>query len=200
MTEVYDLNPMPHVVTVRCPACDGMASFEFAEIVTIERREDIPFFDQSSQFEYRKFQDPGTGHYWHAAIYQAGLHGPAAGIRDLPAGYKPEQWAHSPFLRRADQTDRGAIHCPACGHRKAHVLDWPADAWYLISHRGQVLWAFNRDSVVQIRDFIASETREVKDHGWQHLLRKIPTLFKTRNNRDSVVKKLNKLLRATTQP
>lgn len=193
MTEIYETNPMPDVLAVKCPKCGGPAEFEFATIVQISERKDIPYFQDSKHFDYHKFRD-SSGQNWHGAVYFPAVHGSLEAIKDLPEEYDPKAWAHSKFWRSKHITDWGSLRCSKCSHGSRHHLDWPDDAWYIITHKGQPLWAFNRDSAVEVRDFIASTDRQLNDYEWSKLLLKIPTTFKTKNNRDDIVKKLNKLL------
>jgi len=57
MSGIYDWNPMPHEVDIKCPSCDEHALFEFAEVVKISLKKDVPFFERSNLFEYCQFKD-----------------------------------------------------------------------------------------------------------------------------------------------
>lgn len=50
MTGTYDWNPMPHKVDIKCPSCGSRALFEFAEIVKISLKKDVPFFENSARY------------------------------------------------------------------------------------------------------------------------------------------------------
>jgi len=127
MTGTYDWNPMPHKVDIKCPACAEHSVFEFAEVVKIALKKDVPFFEQSDLFEYYLFKD-SCGHNWHGATYYANLHGGStAAIRDLPEGYVPENWNHlavltakreNPIFCNGHQTLFTPSHTKAkfCGH------------------------------------------------------------------------------------
>lgn len=194
MTGTYDWNPMPHTVEVSCPECSNHAIFEFAEVVRIELKKDIKFFEDNDLFEYKIFSD-SCGHKWHGALYFAGLHGNStSAISELPDGYKREFWSHSKYLYRSHGTDLGSIRCTNCNLNKKHILKWPNEAYFSVEHKGEQLWAFNRESSVDLRDFIKSIERNVDDYKWRNFLLHIPTVFKKKNNRDIVVKKLNRLL------
>jgi len=194
MTAMYEWNPMPHVVDINCPSCGEHALFEFAEVVKIALKKDVPFFEESDLFEYRRFKN-SCGHFWHGAIYYANLHGGSTrAIRDLPEGYKPEYWNHSRYMMSSHPSDLGAVICGCCYLRKPYVLQWPNDAYFSISIKGQQLWAFNRESAVALRDYIASNERKTNQFKWSHFLLHVPTTFKKQNVRDGVVKKLNKAI------
>lgn len=194
MTGTYDWNPMPHTVEVSCPDCRNNALFEFAEVTRIELKKDVGFFKESDLFDYQIFKD-SCGHNWHAAIYFAGLHGSSiAAITELPEGYKPECWSHSRYLYRNHGTDLGSIRCSSCNLNQKHALNWPDEAYFLMEYKREQLWAFNRESAVDLRDYINSTERNVDDYRWSHFLLHIPTVFKKQNARESIVKKINKLL------
>ena len=194
MTGTYDWNPMPHKVDIKCPSCGEHGFFEFAEVVKISLKKDVPFFEESDLFDYSPFKD-SCGHKWHGAIYYASLHGGSTeAIRDLPEGYKPEDWNHSKYLTRNHGLDLGAFSCGSCQARKSYILQWPNDAYYSISFKGELLWAFNRESAVDLRDYIASSERKAEKYKWASFLLHIPTSFKKQNARDSVVKQINRVL------
>jgi hypothetical protein len=194
MTGTYDWNPMPHKVEIKCPACSGYCVFEFAEVVKIELKKDVPFFEKSDIFEYSMFTD-SCGHKWHGAIYFANLHGGSINsITSLPEGYSPENWSHSKYLTRNHGLDLGAFSCSHCQTRKPYILQWPIDAYYSFSYKGEVLWAFNRESAVDLRDYIGSKERITEKFKWASFLLHVPTVFKKQNARDNIVKQINKVL------
>jgi hypothetical protein len=193
VTELYDWNPMPHRLDVTCPACGKRAVFEFAEIVRI-RPKDREYFKTSKLFDCRVFQD-SCGHNWRGAVYYAGLHGgSSAELRHLPDGYKSEYWAHSPYLYRSHGLDIGAVRCNNCGVRRKHDLAWSDDAYFKVDYKGQRLWAFDRESAAELRDYIASPDRGLRHRTWKAFLRHVPTLFKERGTRQTVLKRLDRLL------
>lgn len=194
MTGTYDWNPMPHKVDIKCPVCGGHSIFEFAEVVKIALKKDVPFFEQSDVFDYSMFTD-SCGHKWHGAIYFANLHGGSTdAITSLPEGYSPEHWDHSKYLTRNHSLDLGAFACSHCQTRKPYMLQWPQDAYFSISYKSEVLWAFNRESAVELRDYIASSERKTEKFRWSKFLLHVPTVFKKQNARDNIVKQINKVL------
>jgi sarcosine oxidase delta subunit len=199
MTGTYEWNPMPHRVDVRCPSCAAHARFEFAEAVRISRKADVPFFEQSRFFDYEFVERREHGQSYHAAIFCAGIHGTdTLAIKRLPDGYDASQWNHSRYAVRSHSTTRGAVVCPACGLRRRHDLMWPTDAWFQCEVRGDVLWAFHRESTIALRDFVASKKR--KRSRWSSFLLHVPTVFLTANVRDEVVAKLDGLLAVSAVP
>ena len=197
MTGTYESNPMPHVVSVRCPSCAAHARFEFAEVARISRKSDVPFFQKSRLFDYQLFEGRWHGQAWHGAIFYAGLHGTGTRVlRNLPEGYAPSDWDHSRYLVRGHGTDRGALVCHACGLRRRHVLQWPAEAWFQIEYRRQVLWAFDRSSAIALLDHIRSADRRKRRQGpWSSMLLHVPGAFLEASARELIVKRLERVLR-----
>lgn len=185
---------MPHRVNVRCPKCGLCAVFEFAEVVRIELKKDVAFFQKSSLFDYRKLKD-SCGHRWHAALYYPGLHGGVDAIGALPDGYKPDDWSHSKYLYRSHGLDIGSIYCQGCHLRTKHELSWPEEAFFSIQYQNKHLWAFDRESAVQLKDFIASNNRNVESFKRQCFLLHIPSEFKQKRAREYIIKQLDRLIK-----
>ena len=185
---------MPHQVSVQCPACGQCASFEFAEVVRIQLKKDVAFFQDSPQFDYQLFHD-SCGHRWHGAVFYAGLHGdPVKAISSLPEGYSPEDWRHSQYLYRSHGLDIGSVSCEHCHTRRKHDLSWPKDAFFSVSYKGQNLWAFDRESAIDLRDFIMSKHRSVENYKWRNFLLHVPSVFLKQGARSNVAKLLNRVL------
>jgi hypothetical protein len=89
----------------------------------------------------------------------------------------------------------GEVSCPKCVSRYSHTLNWPSDAFYRVEHRGKVLWAWNREYLVMVREFVASPARNTE--GSYYLRRKIPKFFLLAKNRERIVGKINAVLAAT---
>ncbi len=194
MTRPYEWRPIPHCVDIVCPVCRQRAAFEFAEVSKIALRSDIPFFRENRLFEYTQFTD-SCGHTWHAAVYFEGLHGPPQRtLADLPDGYSAEDWKHPRYLRSRDEWPVGSFQCNHCHTRRMHRLHWPQEAFYSISYRHHVLWAFHRESAVDLMHYLDSPERNRSPYRWSSFLLYVPTVFKVRKARESVVKQLHDLL------
>ena len=193
VTELYDWNPMPHKVDVRCEHCGELAVFEFAEVVKIEKKKDVPFFQQSKLFEYALLSD-SCGHRWHGAFFFQGLHRGINSISELPDGYSTEDWQHSKYSSRSHGYDLGSLSCNSCNTNKIHALEWPQEAFFSIEYKGQVLWAYNRESAMELYNFISAAERKELKSKWGGFLLHIPTIFKTKKAREPVAKKLRRLL------
>ena len=199
MTEACDWNPMPNRVSIRCPDCGSLAEFDFAEIVRIKLVKDVEFFQKSDVFEYRLFEDSSGGR-WHGAVFYHGLKGSGIDvIRTLPEGYRTEDWAHRRYVVCKHDFDIGSVICERCGCRRKHALNWPDEAYFQIAYKGQVLWAFDRESAGVLLEYVRSETRQ-RDDKWKAFLLHIPSHFLTKKARDEVARKFAKLLGAAVSP
>ena len=185
---------MPHTLDVRCLSCGEPAFFEFAEIVRIREKKDIPFFQENDQFDYLLCKD-SCGHRWHAAVYFAGLHGRTVDtIRELPEGYERSDWAHSKYLYRGSGLDSGSVTCPSCCLHRRYDLQWPRNAFFQIEFKRELLWAFNLESAIELRDYITSPNRDRSGYKWRSFLMKIPKKFLLQGARDTVSKRLGKII------
>jgi hypothetical protein len=89
----------------------------------------------------------------------------------------------------------GIVSCLRCINRYEHKLNWPADAFYRVEHRGKVLWAWNREYLIVVREFIASPMRT--SYGSYYFRRKLPKFFLLAKNRKNLVDKIDALLAST---
>lgn len=117
-----------------------------------------------------------------------------AAIDSLPEGYSSADWNHSRYLYRSYGMDTGTTTCHRCGYRKRHELDWSREAFYQVEYRRAHLWAFHRESAVQLRAFIASPDRNPKKYKWGSLMLHVPTHFLHSSARPTILKRLDRLL------
>jgi len=75
-----------------------------------------------------------------------------------------------------------------------HTLDLPNDAFFAIGYKGKQLWAFNRESAVDLRNFISGTDRNIDDDKWRNFLLHVPSIFTSKKARESVTKLLSRLL------
>lgn len=185
---------MPYVLDIRCPKCQGRASFEFAVVRRIGKRRDIEFFRESPLFEYQTFQD-SCGHKWHAAIFIARLHGGStAMLKNLPNGYAAEDWENSKYRSERFGFMLGGYACHSCHVVLRHELEWPHDAFYQVDYRGDTLWAFHRESAVSLLEYLSATQRDASRHSWSSMLMKVPKQFQVASAREPLVKKLGAML------
>lgn len=194
MTEPYEINPMAAELDVVCPSCGGRAGFVFALGALIRSKDARDWFALQVGFEVFKVED-GAGQVQYQALYYPGLQGDQlAHIDDWPEGQSVGDFAPTdgPYRKRGGK--RGVVICGSCAARRKAVLNWPDDAFYKVDHLGQSLWAFNRDHLQSMRDYIASEDRDRSRHAYPLALMKIPSVFLTTKARGPMVKKIDKAL------
>jgi hypothetical protein len=201
MTEPLDVPYMPNQVDVKCPECSSKAIFQFAQIIKISRKEDIDYFKNSKIFDYQQFDTP-TGRL-HAAIFYHGLHS-VNEIKNLPEGYSIDIFEKAPNWDRTHKAyssepalinivNMGATYCTTCGYRRKAKLHWPEDAYYQCSIKNHTLWAFNKEYLVALIDYIQSSHRHRPEEYYLFLLH-LPSIFLERKNRETIVKKLTRML------
>ncbi len=198
MTLPYADNPMPHVLSVHCPECKHEAVFEFSECIKIRRTHDIEYFKTSPMFEYKKITNHNGEGVNLACYYHKLAQHNLPDMSDLPSGYAMSDWGHSTYLYRAYGFDVGTIVCRSCGLRRKHGLSWPDEAYFQIEHKRQILWAFDRESAVELLDFIRSKDRERSKYKYRTFLLKIPPQFLDKKVRDIVTKRLSARLLTKT--
>jgi hypothetical protein len=169
-----------------------MAHFEFAESREV-RRKDVGVFKKIKSFSFGRYQD-SVGHFRNIATYFHGLKGQSNAEKDLPEGYSLDEWNHSRYLKRRKNGDEGTIICRNCHTRKKAELAWPEMAFFKVDIKGDTLWAFHRESALDLYNFIASAARDQSAYRWAYFLRHVPGKFLTAKVRDEVCRKLKKLL------
>jgi hypothetical protein len=82
--------------------------------------------------------------------------------------------------------------CSTCGKRRGDVLYcWPQDAFYQTEVRGVRLWARSRRELVDLRAYIAKGA--TRGQGYH----KLPKTIVRAENRELVLKQIDRLLSAT---
>ena len=95
--------------------------------------------------------------------------------------------------------------CSFCLHRdfwKGHQMtiganvDWyfRLPLWLQISCSGEVLWAYNRNHLEMLENYVAAKLRERTQKGRSSFLSKLPQWIKSAKNRDEVLKGIAKLM------
>ena len=172
MIEGYWWSRLPDTVTVTCRECGGPATFESAS-------------EMISGDSARALRDDP------AAV---GVELAGSFLRNRFPYLFPRRTIPRGHFGHYDGAE-GVVTCPRCVTRYAHRLAWPAEAFYRLEHRGATLWAWNREYLVMIRDFIASEQRDTPGHFY--FSRKLPKAFLLAKRRAMLTAKLDRLLATT---
>jgi hypothetical protein len=163
-----------HVLAIRCPRCRREAAFEQPTRVLQGEEAKVAAADPSLTGSW-------TGRYFVVVRYPELL-----------------SW---PELRRLrhDVRQLGIARCGGCGYLARHLLEWPAEAYYALSHRGRTLWMYTREHAASLRAYIASagDRQRVPD---ARRLARVPKEFLAARNRVTLVKKLDRLLAEGPEP
>ncbi len=207
-SSTFKYNAVPAELAVRCGGCGACAQFQFAAIALIKTVADREYFKADRAFECVKIT-ADNGQMRAVAIYYFGLGQRLPDADELPVGYTPDLWrARAPAGHRIDKAS-GSLACFHCHVRKKHTLSWPSDAYFQITYKSQMLWAYDRGSAVKLRDYLASDARvktqiKVRERGGRtethrvtdSFLSRIPEVFQTQTARKPVVKKLTEIIEA----
>ncbi|TGE21011.1 hypothetical protein [Hymenobacter metallicola] len=115
--------------------------------------------------------------------------------------------------RSRQKVDTLAVVCPHCGvtrtyqpRNEAHRLTYQASGpgvdpifnlplWLQADVKGQVLWAYNRSHLNDIKRYVASHLRERNIAGHNTMVERLPQFIKAAKNREAVLKAIEKLER-----
>ncbi len=166
---------MPGTVAVRCPRCAQEVAFQ-------------------APFEFHAEATPGTEHMprWNQRRVRERF--PSVFPWSDPDNpFKELHW-DTPNRRASESPIWGVISCVQCTLLRKHRLAWPGDAFYAVAVEGQLLWAWDRASLVQVRDHILSTDRAKRS---QLLLKYLPRHFLIGKHRAAVAKAINAKLAST---
>ena len=133
------------------------------------------------------------------ALYYPHVSNALENIDDLPDGYTPKSW--KPVIYRyvgakravfASIDDEGVLTCKSCPAVRRYKLNWPEDAYFQITYKGQRLWAYNREFAVSLLDYLESEMRASTNS--RPFLNSVPAVFQTSKARPNVVRALKQKL------
>lgn len=98
------------------------------------------------------------------------------------------------------------FECEICRREKEYELKWyrfrqdrPTDPffgfdlWMQTSVKSNVLWVYNLDHLVYLRQYVSAKMRDDDGRTKYSMIAKLPQWIKSANNRDLIVRKLNKL-------
>ncbi len=99
-----------------------------------------------------------------------------------------------PLTREYTDFVEGKISCLQCGYVNKTRIEWPVDAFYRGEVKGKLLWAWNKEHLIAIRDFIESADRNYRGVKYSSALYHLPEHFKISKNKDACLKTLNKMI------
>lgn len=117
------------------------------------------------------------------------------------------------FPGQKEPATRITVPCPNCGtiqdykpkieeyragystHEKIVDPIFNLPLWFQAVVRGDVFWAFNRDHLQEIKNYVSAKLRERQT--WKHttMVEKLPQFIKAAKNRDTIIKVIERLQR-----
>ena len=73
------------------------------------------------------------------------------------------------------------------------------ELWLQADVKGNILWVYNQEHLSYLRDYISAKLRDVDGRHKYSLIANLPQWVKDAKNRDTIVKKLNKLEQQLTK-
>lgn len=177
----------PNIVSVECPQCQKKADFHARINFEIPFKKDVPFFQKHPYFECTQ-QKNGFGHIRNYATFYYGIHIKNFEEQDLPFSIE------NMYLRQFEDVRLGSILCIHCGLKRKTQLEWLSQAYYKISYRNQVLWAYDLAHAQILYDYLWQKNRPSTLNSY--LLKQVPTIFLKKHARAYLCKKLLKFLEA----
>lgn len=177
-------------LTLVCAACRGPALAEFVLVCPV-RPGDEGLFADVPGITLRRLPSPAEG---FEACYR-----PVPGAPDLRDLAMPDAY-RSGYARWALRASDAVLTCLRCGVIQTRAVTLPEDYFYRIDYRGKPLWAGSREQAEDLLAFIEGDARgrkpwkEYKYGDGATFLSRIPTEFLTAKARDTVVKRLRKVL------
>jgi hypothetical protein len=95
----------------------------------------------------------------------------------------------NPWVAGPGKANWGVIACPACGLRRKHPLDWPKEAFYRAEVSAALLWAYSREHLIQIQDYVAGD--RTRRGGFD--MNRVPREFLQVRNRARVLKAIDRM-------
>ncbi|MEA5260237.1 hypothetical protein VB264_20735 [Arcicella aquatica] len=67
--------------------------------------------------------------------------------------------------------------------------------WFQCEIRGNLFWAYNREHLLEIKNYVASKLRERQNMTHTTMVERLPNFIKDAKNRDTILKAIDKLLK-----
>jgi len=178
---------------VKCPSCDDLGI-----VLTELGKYTIPFpYNHKSKFNCMNcgLKNENKDEWFG---YVQGYIGRSCGICGSHINFITQP-TKEPF-------ESAVVKCEACKREKEYSIKWyrfkedkPTDPyfglelWLQTNIKGKILWAYNKDHLNYLRDYVAAKLREDNGRHKYSMITNLPHWVKSSKNRDIIVKKLNKL-------
>lgn len=114
------------------------------------------------------------------------------------------RWQLLDSAKSSTATLTGKLSCKECGYSKNTSISWPDDAFYQFEIKGKHVWAWNKDTLLLLRDWVASNQRVADDfikpyqlntYVYHNFLANLPKHIVLAKNRAAILKKIDALLK-----
>ncbi len=189
-------------ISIRCPICTQLAEFEFANYIELRHKSDLLYFKKSKHFDVVSREGWSKYKLYYHAIHYRGISPHLENIKNLPKHCAPKKWQQGVIYPNITlHKSLGTIRCNICKSISKYELTWPEEAFFQIEYKGKNLWAYDRNTAIQLLNYIKSNDRSKRVESssenyvtQDYFLRKIPEQFQTAKARNEIVKKLRKIL------
>ncbi|HEU4457187.1 MAG TPA: hypothetical protein VFR81_29225 [Longimicrobium sp.] len=169
---------------VRCPRCEGRATFE----------EPFEFISGKAAREMDP-DDPRPVHRWGGWMVREKF--PSVARWKAPRGSGASLWWGGCPRETGGYRllHRGVVRCSACHFVGLHVLRWPADAFFAWSIRGTRLWAWSAEHARVLLHYVGALQRDPgRFPGYRKSLEKLPAAILAARSRATVTRKIRESL------
>ena len=163
---------------IKCPSCSGLATFH------------EPFEFHSSK---TWVSDGRPEHRWGSWVVVEKFPGTMTWEAPKTSRHFLEHWSGESSGSGYRVLAKGVSVCGDCHTTRRHELNWPQDAYWTFTVRGKTLWAWDREHVERIRDFVSQKIRPSRR---SPELRYIPSHFFLSKNRKDLLARLDRALAA----
>lgn len=103
-------------------------------------------------------------------------------------------------INKDSDSDYETLSCPNCGYlvkEKYIRTKFDIELWLEINCCGETLWAYNENHLDFLENYVSAKLRErtLEENGWKNrsLASRLPSWIKKANNREKILKCINKL-------
>lgn len=187
-------------IDVQCPKCGGHAMSKGTSTYF------LPWIPTNTRVICQNCSYSRTSSAFHWS-------GPVNAYGRRPCGHCGHKWVEArvthatPPKRPFNTTD---VMCPKCDKETTVQIQWGIDffnadpidpfngerLWYVDTMKDKTIWAYNLDHLFYLKEYFSAQLRtRDKDAGKYSTLTNLPKWMKSKKNRDSVLKSLERLIR-----
>lgn len=180
--------PSDYEHVIRCRLCRGPATYAAPGRIAVTP-ENEAWVRASRHLTIRQNHDPrGPA---QVALFDDRREAEAGILADHPDWHERIRYD---LLRNWPKDEPVRVTCHRCGAVETRVVG-EEDRYFQVEFRGQTLWAANRDHALALLEFIeGTDRRRLPDDVSRAWARRVPTHFLTAKGRETIVKRLRRLI------